>query len=878
MPKVSPFNSARAFVLLSRRFSTRLLVANPGKFARTLAQAAAHFRIEEPSHERFLQSVIQICGRIPVSSAPELLNIFAALLKDSNEAAAPQNFNELCALLLTNAERFAAINATGALFFLRSGREFLKLNNAAAFAKWSQLCDSYARANASVFRRFAADAFEPTRALVLLSQEKNERKYHPIAAALDGAISVAARDLNAAAKLYETAPRLLARISPQAFQRWVAHGLESPFDTDALAAYFADESRTSADFINNSDDALRLREVSFTLGNYARMLCGEAVQLVASDECAGVIEISGEREIQMPSAIQDESGGERAFRLYKALAAIGAGQIEFNTHESGTKALHQLRAEIIARFPQTTANEETNWQALIALFSNQILARKVFNIVENARVELRLRAKYKGIRRELDLLGEWRREEQAAHARQKTNALTKRQADFLRALYEEALVRERDANSGDDFPSSRADEESNRRAEIRRTLAKYVHRNSSVADSVRACLSLYECATSSEKESFAAHRQIKASDRDNLIRRALKRKARVRDWRLVEIESDAFDDKKVRGAQQSAHGDGIDETTQEQFQFSPADANAARTYFYDEWDARIKDYRPRWCRVVEMEWRGGDLSFANRTRAEFRSVINQVRAQFELIRPTGLKKLKAQTDGDDFDLEALTDLIIDRRARRQHRHSQAQTQRIYVKRKIEERDTAVCFLLDMSGSTNAQIAEGKSVLDVEKEALLLMCAALEAIGDAYAIYGFSGRARQGVEFYRFKEFGESYGERVERRIGAARGLFNTRLGAAIRHSTWRLNQQPSATQLLIILSDARPSDDDYNDPRYAREDTRMALSEARALGVTSFFITFDQKNASDALNQMFESTNYAVIDDALKLPERLPGIYRKLTA
>jgi nitric oxide reductase NorD protein len=55
---------------------------------------------------------------------------------------------------------------------------------------------------------------------------------------------------------------------------------------------------------------------------------------------------------------------------------------------------------------------------------------------------------------------------------------------------------------------------------------------------------------------------------------------------------------------------------------------------------------------------------------------------------------------------------------------------------------AVCFLADMSGSTNARVNRDRRMLDTEKEALVLMSEALEAIGDAYAIYGFSISARR----------------------------------------------------------------------------------------------------------------------------------------
>jgi nitric oxide reductase activation protein len=300
------------------------------------------------------------------------------------------------------------------------------------------------------------------------------------------------------------------------------------------------------------------------------------------------------------------------------------------------------------------------------------------------------------------------------------------------------------------------------------------------------------------------------------------------------------------------------------------DAHAPNTFYYDEWDSRIGDFRARWCRVTERDWEPGDLSFARKTRAAYRGVLSQVRYQFQLLRPTGLRRVRGQVDGDKFDLEAVIDHVVDRRARI------TPSDHIYSERQRRERDVAVLFLIDLSSSTFNRVSGGKHLIDIEKEALLLMSEALEAVGDAYAIYGFSSHGRRHVSFYRFKDIAEPYGERIERWIGAARWLTNTRLGAAIRHATWRLNQQPSATRLLIILSDGRPADDEYVNERYAREDTRVALAEARASGATPFLIVINE-GSSPELEEMLTGSSFTVIDNVLSLPERMPGIYRRLT-
>ena len=58
-------------------------------------------------------------------------------------------------------------------------------------------------------------------------------------------------------------------------------------------------------------------------------------------------------------------------------------------------------------------------------------------------------------------------------------------------------------------------------------------------------------------------------------------------------------------------------------------------------------------------------------------------------------------------------------------------------------------------SCAARPRAGRRIIDVTKEALVIMAEALEEIGDAYAIYGFSGHGRQNVEFYLVKSFNEA---------------------------------------------------------------------------------------------------------------------------
>jgi nitric oxide reductase NorD protein len=230
-------------------------------------------------------------------------------------------------------------------------------------------------------------------------------------------------------------------------------------------------------------------------------------------------------------------------------------------------------------------------------------------------------------------------------------------------------------------------------------------------------------------------------------------------------------------------------------------------------------------------------------------------------------------------LQALIDHYIDRKT------TGRPSDRIYIRRIRRERDVAVSFLLDMSSSTARTITRhpnqpytrpGQKIIDIEKQGLVLMSEALEAVGDAYSISGFTSEGRRNVKYFLVKRFGEKYTELVERRIGGITYHNNTRLGAAIRHAASELEKQDARTKLLIILSDGRPYDHDYGDSRYAREDTKIALRQTKMNGITPFCITIDRE-AEAELKDLYGEVGYTIIDDVMSLPERLPGIYRRLT-
>lgn len=293
-------------------------------------------------------------------------------------------------------------------------------------------------------------------------------------------------------------------------------------------------------------------------------------------------------------------------------------------------------------------------------------------------------------------------------------------------------------------------------------------------------------------------------------------------------------------------------------------------FCYPEWDGKIQDYRLKWCRVIERAGTEGSTDFAQEILEKHGSSIRILRRYFETIRPTALRRVHGYEHGEELDLDAAISRVVARRA------GAEPSDRIYSRRDKRERQVAVAFLVDMSGSTGRQIESGAGrVIDIEKEGLVLLAEALDAIGDQYALYGFSGQGREQVDFLVLKDFEETARCQVGQRIEAMTPLQQNRDGAAIRHATKKLLHCPARHRLLILLSDGKPLDGGYAE-EYALEDTKMALHEARQRGINPFCLTIDQETTG-YLKRMYGDVQYLVLDNVVDLPERLPRVYQRLT-
>jgi hypothetical protein len=900
----------------------------------TVYEVAAEISRRSAKHSaEFLNRTPEVLAILDRFKRPEVTQTGIALARDFASRAggiaadawaalplALHHLNSNDALrLLNNAIAFLERGGGSALQVLLTGGEVLRMMPY-IFEDWIRLLWTVAQhGNASLI---AFVRSSPRFVRTLGSDTDHARKINLAARVIALTCEIAETDGEAALACFRSSSLALRTVSIEMFEQWARQGLAlHPKDARARRSYFALETRGSHDALQSGSNGLSLESVRHLLQLYVEALTGHEVEISPLAAVPLESRIADGRTVHLPSLVAEFGDDDLDFRLYKVLAAHAAGQIEFGTYERGTSALQAAYAaldetytpenveardafavpdEMVGqtflsvperegpfgvsdsiidgserRTDRNVCPTDLDYHAVLQLFPQPQLARRIFGTLENTRIDRRLRHNYRGLTRDLDLIRE--------HLRRGRLSILELPAGMLpfELLFQATLLGGANADARQYY--------SQIVSELETIAAEYLSNPlATVADSLMATSRVYSLFQSmvpndeSVQEVEMQEQRAETEDEnsiatDSFTPRQPQQKPERRDVRELfnawnDPDAEAEPD-ELAGAESWREAEFPEQAIEE----------GEVAYNYDEWDRELTDHRLGWCRVVEKRVKHGDGLFVEQTRERHKGVISSIRHQFQLMKPEDLVRITNELDGEEYDLNAVVDHVIDRRAAKVG--GGHQSERLYMKRLRRQRDVAVSFLLDQSSSTARTIGRhplqpytrpGRRIIEIEKEGLVLMSEALEAVGDMYSINGFTSEGRRNVKFYVVKDFDEKYSDEVKQRIGGITFQNNTRLGAAIRHASAKLAKQEVRTRLLIVLSDGRPYDHDYGDARYAREDTREALRQAKNSGITPFCITIDRESEAE-LKDLYGDIGYTIIDDVLSLPERLPGIYRRLT-
>ncbi len=285
-----------------------------------------------------------------------------------------------------------------------------------------------------------------------------------------------------------------------------------------------------------------------------------------------------------------------------------------------------------------------------------------------------------------------------------------------------------------------------------------------------------------------------------------------------------------------------------------------------EWNYKIQQLVSDRCLLQPMLPKGSEPL---QLPARLTRSAKQIRAQFQQLQSVKQWQ-KSQPQGEEIDLSAWLDFHV------QCTVGPTQEHGLYQTFSANHRDLSCLLLADISMSTDAYINDNQRVIDVINDSLLLFGEALNAVGDSFAMYGFSSVRRNHVRFSLIKNFNECYNDDVRGRIQRLSPGFYTRMGAAIRQATKVLSAQTQSQKLLLILTDGKPNDIDHYEGRFGIEDTRQAVLEAKRAGLRPFCITIDEK-ADEYLPYLFGSDGFTLIAKPEQLPQKLPLLYHQLT-
>jgi nitric oxide reductase NorD protein len=279
--------------------------------------------------------------------------------------------------------------------------------------------------------------------------------------------------------------------------------------------------------------------------------------------------------------------------------------------------------------------------------------------------------------------------------------------------------------------------------------------------------------------------------------------------------------------------------------------HAAQALAYPEWDCTSGAYRERAAIVRMLDPQEGPANWVDSVLRRHGPTLAHIRRRFEALRSRRSIR-HGEPEGEDIDLEAYVSAYSDVRARLPRPDS------LYLRQRPARRDFSLLLLIDVSASTESWCGGTHRVIDLEKEALLIVATALEALRVRFAIQAFSGYGPTNVRVRQLKSFDEGFGRAVGQRVAALEPDEYTRAGAALRHATATLMHEPAYRRLLLLLSDGKPNDCDRYEGRYGTEDTRQALAEARLQGIAPFCLTVDRA-ASRYLPLVFGSGNYTIV-------------------
>lgn len=289
---------------------------------------------------------------------------------------------------------------------------------------------------------------------------------------------------------------------------------------------------------------------------------------------------------------------------------------------------------------------------------------------------------------------------------------------------------------------------------------------------------------------------------------------------------------------------------------------------YPEWNYAKREYKMDYCKVYPKINLEDASKYYTNTITENKQTLLKLKKMFAMLN-NNFEQTRRQASGDNFDIDATTDLFVDILSKR------TPSEKIYLHRKKAKKDISLLFLLDLSLSSDGY-AKGNRIIDVEKQVSILFGEVLDEYNIDFQIDGFYSKTRNHTTYINLKSFDEKW-NKAKNNIGSVQPQGYTRIGPALRHASTILEKRQSQKKWLILLSDGKPNDYDRYEGQYGIKDIKQALRETKGKGIQNFALAIEEQ-AKYYLPQMFGKNHYSIISTPMEMIISLTKLYKRIAS
>ncbi len=287
---------------------------------------------------------------------------------------------------------------------------------------------------------------------------------------------------------------------------------------------------------------------------------------------------------------------------------------------------------------------------------------------------------------------------------------------------------------------------------------------------------------------------------------------------------------------------------------------------YDEWDYSSRRYKRDFCKLFPKTVTESDIPYYNNTIKEHTVTLTALRKMMTNMN-NRYREQRRQTEGDDFDPDALTDYVVDVKT------GHTPSEKIYLSKRKKEKSLSILLLLDISLSSDGY-ASGNRIIDVEKQVSILFGEILSEFDVDFSINAFFSKTRNYSTFVNLKSFDTGW-DKAKYKIGTVQPQGYTRIGTALRHSGSLLEKRETQSKWIVLLSDGKPNDYDRYEGKYGINDVKQALYELKQKQINSYALAIEAQ-AKYYLPVMFGQNHYRILTNPMELLDALVKLYEKI--